>query len=261
MATPGSSTTIIGRFEVTEDKQHELGRGSYGTVYLAKDLENDENPVAAKKSVIYKEYMKLIDWSNEGDMLRKISRHENLVEIYHFDTVDFVENGIPMMAIWLITEVCDKGSLQSYAYVTDLSLCDKLDILLQSGHGVDHLHRENVIHRDLKPQNILISGSAPNIIIKLCDFGEARDVLKVNEQSVAMRTINPFGTWNFMAPEQTAQQDGKFVYKRNVDIFAFGITGLTLLNCQKEELMKSPTGKFLNAADHDCFITHYINSL
>ena len=250
MATPDSSTTKIGRFKVTEDKANQLGHGSYGTVYKAKDLENEDKPVAAKKSVIYKEYTKLIDWKHEADMLRKISRHENLVEIYHFETVDFVENGIPMMAIWLVTEYCDKGNLQNYAYVTDLSLHDKLDILLQSGQGVDHLHRENVIHRDLKPQNVLVSGTAPNIVIKLCDFGEARDVAIENDKSVMMRTTNPFGTRNYMAPEQTGQQeDGKFIYKRSVDIFAFGVTGLTLLSSQKEELMKSPTGEFLNVAD------------
>ena len=254
MATPGSSTSKIGRFEITEDKLHQLGQGSYGTVYKANDLENDQKPVAAKKSVIYKEYMKEIDWKNEADMLRKISRHENLVEIYHLETVDFVENGIPMMAIWLITEYCDKGNLQNYAYVTELSLHDTLDILLQSGRGVDHLHRENVVHRDLKPQNILISGSAPNITIKLCDFGEARDIATVNDKSVTMRTTNVFGTTNYMAPEQTAQQDGKFfAYKRNVDIFAFGVTGITVLNSEKGKLMKSPTGNYFNNTDHDHF--------
>ena len=251
-----SSTTKIGRFEVTEDKAHQLGQGSYGTVYKARDLENDEKPVAAKKSVIYKEYMDDPDvkWRHEAEMLLKISRHENLVEIYHFATVDFVEKGIPMMAIWLITEYCDKGDLKDYAFVTELSLGDKLDILLQSGRGVDHLHQENIIHRDLKPQNILISDSAPNIIVKLCDFGEARDVAIMNEKSVQMRTVNPFGTSYYMAPEQSAQQqDGKFVYKRNVDIFAFGVTGLTLLSSQKGKLMTPSKGKFLNAADYDCF--------
>ena len=184
MATAPSSTTKIGkgRFEIIEEKSYQLGQGSYGTVFKAKDLKNDKKTVAAKKSVIYKEYIKDVNWRHEGDMLRKISRHENLVEIYHFDTIDFVENGIPKMAIWLIKEYCDKGNLQDYAFVTELSLGDKLDILLQSGHGVDHLHRENVIHRDVKPQNILISGNVPNIGIKLCDFGGARDVVMVKRQ-------------------------------------------------------------------------------
>ena len=250
MATASSSTSKIGkgRFEVTEDKVHELGQGSYGTVYKAKDLENDGKPVAAKKSVIYKEYMDNPDvkWRHEAEMLGKITKHENLVERYLLDTVDFVnEKGIPMMAIWLITEYCDKGNLQDYAFVTDLSLHDKLDILLQSSRGVDHLHQENVVHRDLKLQNLLISGSAPNVVVKLCDFGEARDIAKVNDQSVMMKTVNPFGTKNYMAPEQTAQQDDKFVYKRDVDIFAFGVTGITLLNSQKRMLMKSPTGNYL----------------
>ena len=138
MATASSSTTKIGigRFEIMEDKSNEPGQGSYGTVYKAKDLENDGKPVAAKKSVIYKEYMDDPDvkWRHEAEMLGKIKKHENLVERYLSDTVDFVnEKGIPMMAIWLVTEYCDKGNLQDYAFVTDLSLHDKLDILLQSG--------------------------------------------------------------------------------------------------------------------------------
>ena len=245
-----SSTTKIGkgRFEVTEDESHKLGQGSYGTVYKAKDLENDGRPVAAKKSVIYSEFIADpdVNWRHEAEMLSRIRQHENVVERYLLDTVVFVnEKGIPMTAIWLITEYCDKGNLQDYAYITDLSLHDKLDILLQSGQGVDHLHQENVVHRDLKPQNILISGSAPNVVVKLCDFGEARDIVKVNDQSVMMKTVKAFGTRTYMAPEQTAQQDGKFVYKRNVDVFAFGVTGITLLNAQKRKLMKSPTGNYL----------------
>ena len=59
VATSASSTKRVGRFEVTEDST-QLGQGSYGTVYLAKDT-SDNKSVAAKKQVIYKESTPLSD--------------------------------------------------------------------------------------------------------------------------------------------------------------------------------------------------------
>ena len=77
MATAASSTTRVGRFEVTEDLTHQLGQGTYGTVYRAKDT-RDNKLVAAKKQVIFKEYKHLADWEQEAKILRKISPHKNV---------------------------------------------------------------------------------------------------------------------------------------------------------------------------------------
>ena len=241
MATAASSTTQVGRFEVTEDLAHQLGQGAYGTVYRAKDT-RDNKVVAAKKQVIYKEYKHLADWEQEAKVLRKISQHENVIEIYDFTAVEFNDDGIAKIAYWMFTEYCEQRSLFEYAFKTKLTFSDRLDILYQSTSGVNHLHTENVVHRDLKPQNILVTTSGHDTVIKLCDFGEARSILIVNDATVTMDTANPFGTASYMAPEQNDQQDGKFLYKKSVDVFGFGVTGVTLLESRDEKFIAAPRG-------------------
>ena len=241
-----SSIKRVGRFEVTEDSTHQLGQGTYGTVYLAKDT-RDNKTIAAKKQVIFKEYEHLsgVDWEQEAKILRKISSHKNVIEIYDFIAVEFNDDGIAKISFWLFTEYCEQRSLFEYAFKTKLTFSDKLDILYQSSSGVNHLHTEKVVHRDLKPQNILITKSGHKTpTIKICDFGEARSILLVNDATVPMATANRFGTENYMAPEQNEQQDdGKFVYKKSIDVFAFGVTSVTLLESRDEKFMAAPKGR------------------
>ena len=244
MATALSSTIRVGRFEVTEDSAHRLGQGSYGTVYLARDTRENKF-VAAKKQEILKafQHMEGVDWENEAKMLRKISPHENVVEIYDFIAVEFDDDGIAKVALWFITEYCEQRSLFEYALKTKLTFSHKLDILYQCSSGVNHLHAENVVHRDLKPQNILLTRKNTKMITKICDFGEARSTVLVNDCTATMRTSGRFGTPSYMAPEQTDLQDGQFVYKKSVDTFSFGVTGLTLLESHDKEAMAAPTGR------------------
>ena len=243
MATAASTSILVGRFEVTEDPTHRLGQGSYGTVYLARDT-RDNKFVAAKKQEIWKayEHMEGVDWEKEAKMLRKISPHENVVKIYDFKAVEFDDNGIAKIALWFITEYCEERSLFEYGLKTKLIFSDKLDILYQAASGVSHLHEENVVHRDLKPQNMLVTKDGHKITIKLCDFGEATNIALVNDLTVAMKTTNQFGTPGYMSPEQMDSQDGKFVYKKSVDTFAFGVTGLTLLESHDGTAMAPPRG-------------------
>ena len=238
-----TSTIRVGRFEVTEDSTHQLGQGSYGTVYLAKDT-SDNKSVAAKKQVIYKEYKHLADWEKEAKILQKISPHKNVVKLYDFTAAEFDDYGIAKIAYWMFTEYCEQRSLFEYAFITKLTFSDRLDILCQSASGVNHLHTENVVHCDLKPQNILITKSGHDAVVKLCDFGEARSILSVNDVTVPMATANRFGTESYMAPEQNDRQSGKFIYKKSVDTFGFGVTGVTLLGSQDGKGMVAPRGRY-----------------
>ena len=244
MATAASSTTRVGRFEVTEDLTHQLGQGAYGTVYRAKDT-RDNKLVAAKKQVIFKEYKHLADWEQEARILSKISLHRNVIKIFHSTAVEFDDDGIAKIAYWMFTEFCEQRSLFEYAFKTKLTFSDRLDILCQSSAGVNHLHTENVVHRDLKPQNVLISKSGHETqTVKICDFGEARSILIVNDATVPMATQDRFGTESYMAPEQNERhKDGNFVYKKSVDVYAFGVTGVTLLESRDEKFMAAPKGR------------------
>ena len=230
------------RYEVFEDAKHELGKGSYGTVYLGKDRFEDK-AIAAKKCVIYKEYMDDFDWKHEADMLtQKISQHQNLIQIYDLITEEFEDQGIPQIAIWMMLEYCKLGNLQIYAYNTDLSVLALMDLMIQAARGVEHLHGERVIHRDIKPQNMLVTGSKRQPIVKLSDFGDAKKV--VNELSLEKGTKHPHGTENYMAPEQLDFQGGKFVYKENADTYSLGLSFLTLLRARKGKMITAPKGNW-----------------
>ena len=152
-----------------------------------------------------------------------------MVKLYYFTALEFDDYGIAKIAYWMFTEYCEQRSLFEYAFITKLTFSDRLDILYQSASGVNHLHTENVVQCDLKPQNIFITKSGHDTVVKLCDLGEDRNILIVNDATVAMAIANRFGTESYMAPEQNDRQNGKFVYKKSVDTFGFGVTSVTPL--------------------------------
>ena len=112
--------------------------------------------------------------------------------------------------------------------------------------AVNHLHSckpQSVTHRDIKPQNVLLTGNEENPTVRLADFGAARTVVQNKEgQSVTMFSLA--GTTVYMAPEQTELQDGKFKYSKKIDIFSLAVTWLALLDVCKGSSMMAITGNF-----------------
>ncbi len=80
----------------------------------------------------------------------------------------------PRLAI--VMEYVKAGSLYSHLYIdkTPLELQDRVKLLIDISRGLQYLHSINVLHRDLKSKNVLLSAPPPNGQAKLCDFGLAR---------------------------------------------------------------------------------------
>ncbi len=190
-----------------------LGKGGMGEVFLAKQVSLDRT-VALK--TLTKELAKQEDFvkrfQREARSMAKID-HNNVVKVYAVDSY----KGIHFVAI----EYVDGKSVQDWLdKLGHLSVPDAVHIAVVCAEALRHAHTENMVHRDIKPDNILLTGKG---IVKVADFGLA----KVLDEDVSMtQSGQGLGTPLYMAPEQA--RSAKHVDQR-CDIYALGATLYHLL--------------------------------
>ncbi len=153
--------TTIGSYELTEL----LGKGGMGTVYLAKRIDGHfDHSVAIKviqnkpgRSEIYSRFVQ------ERQILAALS-HENIARLYGGGVT---EDGMP----YLIMEYVDGTPIDKYCNKNRLSVAQRIRLFKSVCSAAQHAHMNLVIHRDLKPDNILIT---KNGTVKIMDFGIAK---------------------------------------------------------------------------------------
>ena len=188
------------RYEIIE----ELGRGGMGRVYRVKDKKINEE-VALKLIKPEIADSKTIErFGNELKMARKIS-HKNVCRMYHLSE----ESGTHYITMEYVPGETLKGMIRM---TKQLSVGTAISIAKQICEGLGEAHRLGVVHRDLKPQNIMIDkqGNA-----RIMDFGIARSL----ESDGTTRPGVLIGTPEYMSPEQTEFRD---VDQRS-DIYSSGI--------------------------------------
>ncbi len=183
---------------------HLLGRGGMGAVYRGYDPELDR-PVAIKV-MLHSTPDFVARFRREAQVIARLT-HANVVQVYDFgvDTdnnpyfvMELVE-GTPLDAL-----LRDRGALSASAAG---------NIARQAAHGLAAAHRAGIIHRDVKPSNLIIDGRGN---VKLVDFGIARS----QTGAALTQAASLMGTPGYMAPEQA---QGKSVDLR-ADIYALGLT-------------------------------------
>ena len=255
------SETKIGKYLIFDDEKHKVGMGISGIVYTGVDTSTPKLPtVAAKKVTIFKEFLEEGEFEKEADLLlNKIPAHDNIIKVYDFSKIEYEKDNTEMLDLWLIMEYCNQGNLQTYARKRELNVKDKFELIFQMALAVNHLHNckpESVTHRDIKPQNVLLTGDEESPTVKLADFGAARTVMLSKEgKSVTMFSLA--GTAHYMAPEQTELQGKKFKYSKKIDIFSLAVTWLALLGACKGSAMEAITGNS-NTLSLCFFLSHCI---
>ena len=199
-------------------KIKDLGSGSYGSVYQAKNLIMD-NIVAIK--MIEKVQENMVDdleIKNEVNILKSLS-HPNIVKIYEFfDTVIYY---------YIVTEYCKRGEL--FSYITNVYNERQLAVLFyQVFSGLCYLHEKKILHRDLKLENLMVSEVEKDLVtgeeyfwIKIIDFGTA----KIFQKNKTEKTI--IGSSYYIAPEVLRKK-----YNEKCDTWSVGvILYMTLAGC------------------------------
>ena len=196
------------------NQKNEMGRGSYGVVYSGK---LDGRPVAVKKihSVLFQapENDRLLrEFEKECDILKSL-QHPNIVKLLG----TFRDDGDGREPL-LVMEVYEENLKE---YLTrnkgKLSVSRQLDIAGEVTEGLCFLHRNNIVHRDLKLENILVGKDGH---VRIGDFGQSKLLGDIGED---MKTTQP-GTVRYMPPEALK---GGTTYKANIDVFSLGV----VFNC------------------------------
>ncbi|XP_043475338.1 raf homolog serine/threonine-protein kinase Raf [Leptopilina heterotoma] len=188
-----------------------IGSGSFGTVYKA----HWHGPVAVKTlNVKIPTAAQLQAFKNEVAVLRK-TRHVNILLF-----MGCVSE--PQLAI--VTQWCEGSSLYKHLHVFEsrFLLLTLIEIGRQTAQGMDYLHAKNIIHRDLKSNNIFLHD---DLTVKIGDFGLATAKTR---WSGSLQYHQPTGSILWMAPEVIRMQEEN-PYSFQSDVYAFGIVLFELL--------------------------------
>lgn len=230
--TEGSDRTeisdgLIGRTISGYTFLKELGRGGMGVVYLAHDTGLDRQ-VAMKTllpELTQNDYIVSSFW-REAQTLAKL-HHPNIVTVYNL--ADLEEHGK-----FIVMEYVEGETLYDLLKARGpLPLQQALPLLKQLLSALAYSHRKHVIHRDIKPKNVMLAKEdGDNLSVKVADFGLAKVLLDADET----KSANWAGTLKYMAPEQ---KDG-YADERS-DIYSAGITCYEVLSGHTPaELNRSP---------------------
>ena len=172
----------------------QIAQGSFSVIYRGYNI-HDRTPVAIKKIIkqVDKKYI-----NSEIDIMKTLN-HINILKLY--DVITHKNN------LFLVLEYCNKGDLTNYIRSGDNT--HDIDYIKQILCGLNYLYKNNILHRDIKPQNILIN----NNIIKICDFGFAKNIKDYD-------LLNTFcGSPLYMAPEILKYRE----YTDKSDIWSLGV--------------------------------------
>lgn len=207
----------IGPFEIIR----KLGAGGMGTVYLARQ-ERPQRTVALKIARLHvADALSLKRFDFEIEVLGQLN-HPGIAQIYEAGTD---KDGLPFFAM----EYVPGEPLLDHAESRGLGLRERLELLAQVCDAVHYAHEKGVIHRDLKPGNILVAeteGSPPRP--KILDFGVARAVgAGLHSGSLQTRTGTLVGTLSYMSPEQVSGRPEELDVRS--DVYQLGLSLFELL--------------------------------
>ncbi len=208
--------TKLGRYEIVD----EIGKGAMGVVFLARDpligrlvaLKTFRIGYSVKDQEMEQFRIRFMREAQSAGILT----HPHIVTIH--DVVEASDEGLAFIAMEYVRGTNLKLMLQGEQ---PLSLAGVLDVIAQVGDALDYAHANRVVHRDVKPANILITTDNK---VKITDFGIARlDSSNLTQEGQLL------GTPNYMAPEQI---QGKEVDHR-ADLFSLGVVLYEMLTRHK----------------------------
>ncbi len=217
----------IGRYKLLE----RIGEGGFGLVYVAEQRQPVKRRVALKIIKLGMDTEQVIARFEAERQALAMMDHPNIAKVHDAGATD---TGRPYFVMELvrgipITEYCDTEKLDTQS---------RLNLFASVCHAIQHAHQKGVIHRDIKPNNVMVTLHDGVPVPKVIDFGIAKATnAELTEKTIYTQHRQMIGTPAYMSPEQ-AEMSGLDVDTRS-DIYSLGVllyellTGTTPLNPER----------------------------
>ena len=221
---------FLGNYEILE----QIGCGGMGVIYRARQR-HSRRIVAVKRVLSYRadSHGALQRFRREAQAVASLD-HPNILPIYE---VSESEDGLPFFSM----KFAEKGSLQENA----ASLRDEprkcVQLMAKVAHAVEYAHSRGVLHRDLKPGNILLNDRGEPLV---SDFGLAKLLDGNNDLT---RSLTTFGTAGFIAPEQAG--DAAVDLTPVADVYSLGAVLFNVLAGRPPFLGSNPVSVIRQASE------------
>ncbi|KAH3765649.1 tyrosine protein kinase [Pelomyxa schiedti] len=172
-----------------------------------------------------------------AEFKREIQMMEDIRSIY---CINFIGAVTTPGKCCIVTEFCEHGSLSSVMRKYNMCYCLKVKMASDAAKGMNYLHTNGIIHRDFKPDNLLVTSLALNspVNCKITDFGTTRDI---NEANATNKYTLGIGTVMYHAPEMILPAT-EGAYNQSCDVFSYAVTLYELYvdeDCYPPTLFKS----------------------
>lgn len=211
----GDHPESVGHFRI----ESVLGQGGMGAVYLAHQNEPVARQVALKVvQTSLRNPLALAQFTAERQAMARLS-HPNIAALYEAGAT---EEGFPYFAM----EYIQGKTLTQYCNDKAHGLESRIRLFTEVCEGVQHAHQKGLIHRDLKPGNLLVADVEGRAAVKIIDFGIAKALDEPLTESAELSGIRTIGTPAYMSPEARA---GSEDLDTRTDVYSLGIVLYELL--------------------------------
>lgn len=203
-------------------KLKKVGQGASGSVYVARPL---QGPIAIHRRVAIKQ----IDLMSQPRKELIVNEITVMKESQHPNIVNFLEAYLRGSSdLWVVMEYMEGGALTDVIDNNTLTEEQIATICFETCKGLQHLHRKNIIHRDIKSDNMLLDSQGH---VKITDFGFCAKLTEHKNKRATM-----VGTPYWMAPEVVKQKE----YGAKVDVWSLGIMAIEMIESEPPYLNEEP---------------------
>ena len=204
------------RFNEIRVTDHKLGKGAFGTVWLALGDTGEQLAVKRVMTTGMDFEVDIDKARHEYDLLRKLD-HKNIVKVHNFRVNTNAANPHADIVMEYVSGGTIASLIQSFGKLPERAVRNYTSETLQ---GLQYLHQYDIIHRDLKPANIMVTTDG---VVKITDFG-----LSKRKRAGSATTVAALGTYPYMSPGQMAEN----LITKQSDIWSVGCTVLEMATSQ-----------------------------